>query len=129
MKLDWHPPTVKPQAAHYRWGAAHSAIVHEGAVLSNGTVLPPRRFTDHAIAKTPIAATIAVRVQQGQSIDLAFRAAANQLNQAFTDAIESEIWEWPRSTDRRNGETVSSPRDIVDRGELRDSQSMHFEVG
>lgn len=29
----------------YSWSAPHSSIVHEGAVLRNGTRVPPRRFT------------------------------------------------------------------------------------
>lgn len=37
-------------------------------------------------------------------------------------AIESEIWKWDGYTLRKNGDLVGSPRDIVDTGELRDSQ-------
>jgi hypothetical protein len=128
MKLSWNPPKVTPQRAIYRWSASHSAIVHEGAVLPSGTVLPARRFTDYAVANTPVAQMVADAVRSGQSIDVAFRLAAHGLNAAFTDAIVSPIWDWPRLTVRSDGSIASSPRDAVDEAELRDSQSMIFEV-
>ena len=49
-----------------------------------------------------------------------FAADADTL---FTQAIESPVYEWPGETRRRNGSTVGSPRDIVDLGDFRDSQS------
>ena len=36
-------------------------------------------------------------------------------------AIAADAWEWPRPTERTNGDVVFSPRDIVDTGELYDS--------
>ncbi len=30
-------------------------------------------------------------------------------------------WPWPRATQRRSGQRVTSPRDVVDRGDFRDS--------
>ena len=40
----------------------------------------------------------------------------------FLREIDAVKWDWPRSTKRRSGATVGSPRDIVDLGGLRDSQ-------
>lgn len=40
----------------------------------------------------------------------------------FLGEIDATKWDWPRETKRQNGETVESPRDIVDLGGLRDSQ-------
>jgi len=37
---------------------------------------------------------------------------------ALDQNIGSDVWNWPRDTDRANGETVGSPRDIVDTGKL-----------
>jgi hypothetical protein len=56
-----------------------------------------------------------------------------KLTQAFQETVEvyaeqckAEIqdpkWEWPRQTKRSNGEVVGSPRDILDTGELLESQ-------
>ncbi|MCC5640636.1 hypothetical protein LC593_33355 [Nostoc sp. CHAB 5844] len=46
---------------------------------------------------------------------------AEALADSCQDAIASDIWEWPRQTVRQNSDIVSSPRDIVDTGELYDS--------
>jgi hypothetical protein len=127
MKLNWNPPKIAPQKATYKW-SAHALIVHEGAVLDNGTVLPSRRWTDHAIAQTPIAQTMAAHHNTSGSIDLAFQATAETLNREFRSAIESPIWSWPRTTKRSNGDVVGSPRDAVDTEELINSQSMRVEV-
>lgn len=59
--------------------------------------------------------------QINSAINKAFDIAGEAQKDAFQDAITSDIWEWDRETVRRNGETVSSPRDIVDTGELYDS--------
>lgn len=40
----------------------------------------------------------------------------------FREEIEAVKWNWPRETKRKNGQTVGSPRDIVDTGALRNSQ-------
>lgn len=39
------------------------------------------------------------------------------------ESIKAEVYEWPTTTRRKNGETVGSPRNIVDTGELLRSQS------
>jgi len=43
-----------------------------------------------------------------------------QLREALNTAVESDIWNWPRDTERTY-EIVGSPRDIIDTGRLRDS--------
>lgn len=55
----------------------------------------------------------------------AFRETVGGLAEECTNQIESEKWNWPRVTDRKNGAVVFSPRDIVDTGTLRDSQEIH----
>ena len=49
--------------------------------------------------------------------------SANQLDSQFTKEIDSKKWDWPNKTKRKNGQTVSAPRDIVDLGNLRRSQT------
>lgn len=44
----------------------------------------------------------------------------------FQESIESDVWFWPSTTIRSTGEVVDSPRNIVDTGSLRDSQSIEF---
>lgn len=43
------------------------------------------------------------------------------LIEAVTEAFNHDTYFWPNRTRRTNGETVSSPRNVVDSGELRDS--------
>ena len=49
--------------------------------------------------------------------------SANQLDSQFTKEIESVKWDWPNKTKRKNGQPVSAPRDIVDLGNLKRSQT------
>lgn len=56
-------------------------------------------------------------------INAAFAATVYQYGAECRNQIESPVWDWPRGTQRANGEFVTSPRDIVDTGELRDSQT------
>ena len=47
------------------------------------------------------------------------------LSQALDRAMESSSWGWTsRTTLRRNGSSVGSPRDIVDTGKLKDSKKL-----
>jgi hypothetical protein len=58
-----------------------------------------------------------------RAIDKAFEATVNEYGKECRKAIESPIWEWTDTiTHRRNGQSVGSPRDAVDLGELVDSQ-------
>ncbi len=50
--------------------------------------------------------------------------AVDVIDPALKSAITDRVWSWPNVTLRRNGQRVSSPRNIVDLGELRDSQQM-----
>ena len=46
---------------------------------------------------------------------------ADKLNAEFT-GTDRKKWTWPNKTLRKNGQEVTSPRDIVDLGNLRASQ-------
>jgi hypothetical protein len=65
-----------------------------------------------------------------KKLDGAIAKAFEETVEAYGDeckkAIESPIWEWDGITHRRNGSIASSPRDIVDLGDLRDSQAVDF---
>ena len=56
------------------------------------------------------------------AIGTALAATVRELEKELTNAIESAVYFWPNETQRQNGQTVSSPRDIVDQGTFRDSQ-------
>jgi hypothetical protein len=59
----------------------------------------------------------------------------DEIETANRTAIQSWRYQWPRSTQRQNGELVGSPRDIVDTGKLLENQyvdrqsSETFELG
>ena len=55
----------------------------------------------------------------------AFENYVGQISNQFQKEIEAVQWDWTPgvTTRRRNGEPVTRPRDIVDTGQLRDSQT------
>jgi hypothetical protein len=57
------------------------------------------------------------------AIQNALIGTANELDSQFTKEINSKKWDWPNETKRKNGQTVTAPRDIVDLGKLRSSQT------
>ncbi|MBZ9753004.1 hypothetical protein K7W42_19380 [Deinococcus sp. HMF7604] len=53
---------------------------------------------------------------------LAFQRTVREVEQALPAAHEDAVYGWDQQTRRRNGEVAGSPRNVVDTGELRDSQ-------
>jgi hypothetical protein len=58
----------------------------------------------------------------------AFAQTATDLDAQFKAEISAPKWSWPGPTKRRNGQAVSSPRDIVDEGDLLASQRYQVAV-
>ena len=56
------------------------------------------------------------------AVDGAWAEEMREVEGAMVEAIDSPRYEWPNQTIRANGEVVSSPRNIVDSGRMRDSQ-------
>lgn len=52
----------------------------------------------------------------------AFGEMVTEFAQEINFQIKDTKWNWPRETVRKNGSVVGSPRDIVDTGELKNSQ-------
>lgn len=75
-----------------------------------------------------------IAVRNGRAAEQAARIVFPELNSAFQDALGSKVWSWPRTTIRQGalkrdgtrgkGFTVTSPRNIVDVGTLRASNSL-----
>jgi hypothetical protein len=59
------------------------------------------------------------------AVKLALADTVAQADLAFRVAIEKPQYEWSGQTLRQNGTLVGTPRNIVDLGNLRDSQSHH----
>jgi hypothetical protein len=51
-----------------------------------------------------------------------FDEMVGEFAQEINFQIKDNKWPWPRETVRQNGSVVGSPRDIVDTGELKNSQ-------
>lgn len=51
-----------------------------------------------------------------------FERAMDWADADFDQQMASEKWDWPNSTRRKNGQVVSSPRDIIDTGALLQSK-------
>ena len=51
-----------------------------------------------------------------------FDEMVGEFTQEINFQIKDDKWTWPRETVRQNGSIVGSPRDIVDTGELKNSQ-------
>ena len=72
-----------------------------------------------------------VRLDKDRIITAAQRAFADtvtDLDRQFKAEISAPKWGWPGSTKRKNGQVVSSPRDIVDEGDLLASQQVNIAV-
>jgi hypothetical protein len=67
--------------------------------------------------------TATVRALESIMLDAGEQVALG-LDTAFAEAIASKEYEWPGDTRRANGQTVGSPRDIIDTGELDSSQQL-----
>ena len=55
-------------------------------------------------------------------LDRAFAGAVKEFAVECQRTFDDDAWSWPATTRRRNGQTVGSPRNLVDLGELKRSQ-------
>lgn len=67
------------------------------------------------------------RNELDKSIERAFKRLVNEFDEQLRSEIADEKWEWDKTTIRKvgrgkTGKYAGSPRDIVDTGELQDSQ-------
>lgn len=58
-----------------------------------------------------------------QHVRFVFGKYNTEVSKKFKDKIESEAFEWPNVTIRKNGSVVTSPRNIVDTGAFIASQN------
>lgn len=74
------------------------------------------------VSKTKYGSIIDAGVEKGNEI------IKTQLSKALDDAMEASIWKWTPgvTTDRKNGQSVESPRDIVDTGALQKSYRINI---
>lgn len=61
-----------------------------------------------------------------QALEEAFEATNVQLGEEIQQGFSSAEYDWPNSTSRKNSQVVGSPRDVIDLGGLRNSQSFQM---
>jgi hypothetical protein len=119
-------PKYKHMKATFSWRVPYVVIVHEGATLKTGTVIHPRPWTQVAISEYDFLKQYAFNFGKNYDFRQAFINVSEEFGGVCQDAIASPIWEWDRTTFRRSGEVATSPRNIVDLGNLRDSYRLEF---
>lgn len=67
--------------------------------------------------------TITLNVNLEPATDTALRYATKSLGTAIRTGFDDPVYSWPGVTKRRSGEVAGSPRNVVDLGALRDSQT------
>lgn len=133
MRLNWKPPkTPSRKTAVYTWdpvsedGFHYAALVRNGGRLRNGTDYPARKFDEKALEQIDLAETFADEFKRNGSLEKAFQNTALAYARETQRAISSRAYSWPRETVRKSGEIAGRRRDIVDEGNLRDSQKLEF---
>jgi hypothetical protein len=126
---NWNPPTLNFNKAVYEWDVDYAEKVHEGEISRSGNVYPARPWTDDAIGRMDIEQEFRQAWIAHEDLNDSFEELSQILFNEFHVSMASEIWGWPNETDRRNGTTVGSPRDIIDTQELYNSQSVTLEYG
>lgn len=132
FKLDWHPPEIEPITATFSWDVPYAAIVHEGGVTSTGYIYSARPWTDAAIQEDVFMEDVLydAYVENGENLNKAFISAMWTLFDSFHNMMSAWEWYWPDDTKRKNGTFVrAGDRDIIDLGNLYDSQTLEFSIG
>ena len=130
MKAIWNKNiNISPKTATYTWSANYAPIVHEGGTRKDGSDFPARPWVWRTVGlngqerRYDIVQDFNDKIRTANSFDQLFEDIANKLDSEFRKTIEAEIFTWDAATKRKNGIPVTTPRDIVDLGFLRDSQS------
>ena len=127
MEINWNKIDIpNKQVSVHKWSANYAAGVHEGMSSRSGEDLPARPWVNHAIDNTDFISKYTESFQESEDFVSAFNEMSQEFGDKCQEAIDDEIWDWPRDTKRKNGDVVGSPRDIVDTGKLKDSYSMEI---
>lgn len=120
----------KSQVATFMWDVDYATKLHEGWTLKSGESAPARPWVwvtaDSFNFKEEFLRTILNSSKSkslGEAIKDSFVKLSSNFGEEMQNSIQSPIWNWPRSTLRKSGDLVGSPRDIVDLGGLINSYS------
>lgn len=136
MKVNWNDINIpRTRTAILSWHkdypqkSSYAAITHEGGTTHNGVFIAPRPWVSDTINNftgSEFNQSRDYHVIVSQDIEDWFDAIAFDFGQACQTQMEQPVYEWNRVTTRKNKTVVSSPRDIIDMGELRDSYQIEF---
>ena len=128
VQSNWNKINIpKHLRAIHSWNIPYAAAVHEGTTSVNGNEKPARPWVDVAIREYDFLERFSGSFSQSHN----FRQAFIEMSEGFGENCQSNIsdtrWQWPRTTVRKSGAVVDSPRDIVDTGELKNSYQVQYE--
>lgn len=128
VQANWNKINIpKHLRAIHSWNTSYAAAVHEGTTSVNGNEKPARPWVDVAIREYDFLERFSDSFSQSYN----FRQAFIEMSEGFGENCQSNIsdtrWQWPRTTVRKSGAVVDSPRDIVDTGELKNSYQVQYE--
>lgn len=128
VQANWNKINIpKHLRAIHSWNTSYAAAVHEGTTSVNGNEKPARPWVDVAIREYDFLERFSGSFSQSYN----FRQAFIEMSEGFGENCQSNIsdtrWQWPRTTVRKSGAVVDSPRDIVDTGELKNSYQVQYE--
>jgi hypothetical protein len=128
-RLNWHPPEIPSMKAVFYNLDPASVFAHEGFTRKDDSEAPDRPFITYGAEGVNIKDTIKDNYNNQPHVGgvaRAFEATAQIIHDEIMELITEDVWEWDRTTKRKSGEIVDSPRNIVDLGGIRDGQ--RFEV-
>lgn len=120
FKTKFNDVKLPIKKAIYVWDSEYAAINHNGS-FSENIRRQPRPWVYKTISDFSVESEIQKEFDRTQNIVTAFKSTAETLGNEFTKTIESPVFFYPTTTYRMNGEVVTSPRNVVDMGDLRDS--------
>lgn len=125
MDIKWNNLNIpKNKRTTLSWNTRYAAYVHEGYTRNDGTTAPARPWVNTTIEEFEFIEELQNELVKSNSIKDAFEAMAESFGESCQENIEADIWNWDRPTKRSSGETVTSPRDIVDTKELYNSYNI-----
>jgi len=128
VEVKWNQINIpKKLKAIHSWNTPYAAMVHEGTTSVNGNVKPARPWVDVAIKEYDFLENYADGFSQSESFKEAFLKMSEGFGENCQLNISDTRWQWPRTTVRKSGAVVDSPRDIVDTGALKNSYQVQYE--
>lgn len=124
---NWNPPQLNHTKATYSWNVPYAADVHEG-YYTDEEFMPPRPWTEIAISEILPELEFKYAYEQTNNLTESFDYLIDVYFNQFRNTIVSDLYNWPRATQRKSGEYVEAGlRNIKDTGELLRSQQLEVE--